>query len=295
MLIIWNHGQGWRAPPSDPTAKHPFGGQLAGGYRYVSSDEDTGDKLYNRAIQDTLTKLLGAVKLDVIAFDACLMAMVETAYAMRGVAHVMVASEELEPGNGWNYARWVKPLVDAKGAMTPEALARQLVRAMADEYGDDVETTLSAISLDRITGLSTALSSFATAAIPFLTADHIAAFRTTRAMCAVYGQAYNMQSIDIVRFMSELAKRAPDPTVAAAAQDVIAQVGNVILDRHASQSRQGMYGSNGLSIYFPASATAKAGDPDGSGYDVGNTVYPVEFVEHEQWATFLRAYWKLVP
>jgi hypothetical protein len=166
---------------------------------------------------------------------------------------------------------------------------------MADEYHDDVETTLSAISLDQITALGAALSTFARVAIPFVTADHIAAFRSARAMCAGYGQAYNMQSIDIVRFMSELVKRAPDPAVATAAQAVIAQVGSAVLDRHASQSRQGMYGSNGLSIYFPASATSKAGDPDGSGYDVDNTVYPVEFVEREQWAAFLRAYWKLVP
>lgn len=295
MLVIWNHGQGWRAPPSTANVKHPLDGHPAGGYRYVSTDDDTGDKLYNRAIQDALTPLLASNKLDVIAFDACLMAMVETAYAMRDLADVLVASEELEPGNGWNYTKWAQPLVAAKGAMTGEALARRVVRAMAETYGDTQDTTLSAVSLDQITTVSAALSKFATVAIPLLDATTIGAFKTSRQMCAGYAHVYNMQSIDIVKFMTELAKRAPTPGIADECQNVISAVGNAVLDHHASKSRQGMYGSNGLAIYFPATAAAKAGDPDGSGYDAGNTLHPVEFVEREQWAAFLRAYWKLVP
>ncbi len=42
MLVIWNHGQGWRAPveegvpvPAAPATPH-------GGHRYVSNDDDTG-------------------------------------------------------------------------------------------------------------------------------------------------------------------------------------------------------------------------------------------------------------
>ena len=96
MLVIWNHGQGWRAgdPRPEGAPPPPAEPQIAGGHRYVSNDDDTGDKLFNRAIQDALTTLLAGERLDVIAFDACLMAMVETAYALRGVTRVMVGSEE---------------------------------------------------------------------------------------------------------------------------------------------------------------------------------------------------------
>src|SRR4029453_4378749 len=86
MLVIWNHGQGWRAPaedgivPAEPVVPH-------GGHRYVSNRGGTGDKLYNRPIQDALATLLGSTPLGVVAFDACLMAMVETAYAFRPIAH----------------------------------------------------------------------------------------------------------------------------------------------------------------------------------------------------------------
>ena len=35
-------------------------------------------------------------------------------------------------------------------------------------------------------------------------------------------------------------------------------------------------------------------DPDREGYDATNTHFPVEFVNQERWATFVREYWKLV-
>lgn len=293
MLIIWNHGQGWRFPP--PGHPKHANAQLAGGFRYVSSDDDTGDKLYNRQIQDSLTELLAGERLDIIAFDACLMAMVETAYALRGVARVMVGSEELEPGEGWDYARWVKALTDAKGNMTPEQLAVQLVRGMADQYGNNVDTTLSAIALDRVDELASAISKFATTAIPFVTAQNLAAFKTARTNCSSYGSGFGIHSIDLARYLQEIIKVAPDPSVSLTAMTALVALEAAILDHEASASRQAAYGSNGLSIYYPASASAKAGDRDGSGYDVGNTKYPVEFVQTQQWVAFLTAYWHLVP
>jgi hypothetical protein len=291
MLVIWNHGQGWRAP-NDQT---PSSAPPAGGFRYVSNDDDTGDKLYNRAIQDTLTTLLAGEKLDVIAFDACLMAMLESAYAFRGIASVLVASEELEPGEGWNYIKWVEPLVAAKGLLSPEQLGKQLVRAMAEHYGDRGDTTLSAVSLAAVPALSTAVSTFATVALPHLTKANIAAFKAARDACTPYGREYGMSSIDLSRFMEQIAASALDASVKTAAGDVLASVKTAVLDNHASKSRQGKFGSAGVSIYFPASGAHKATDPDGGGYDENNTVYPVEFVQKEQWAAFLRAYWLLVP
>ena len=39
-----------------------------------------------------------------IGFDACLMSTVETAAILAPYAHYMVASQEIEPGSGWDYA-----------------------------------------------------------------------------------------------------------------------------------------------------------------------------------------------
>ena len=48
-------------------------------------------------------KRAGVDRLDLLGFDACLMSSYEVASAMAPLADRMVASQELEPGHGWNY------------------------------------------------------------------------------------------------------------------------------------------------------------------------------------------------
>jgi hypothetical protein len=295
MLVIWDHGQGWRVPEIRAAGLPPRPRPAPASYRYVSNDDDTGDKLYNRGIQDALTTLLAGQRLDIIAFDACLMAMIETAYAMRGVAEVMVGSEELEPGDGWNYTKWIQPLVDQKGAVSAIDVGKSLVRGMAAQYGDAVETTLSAILLDAVPAVAVMVSTFAALAVSLVTPATIAAFKAARGACANYAPGYGLNSIDLAHFMEQIVAGDFDASLKSAAQGVLGTVHAAVLDHHASASRQGKFGSQGLAIYYPATATAHSTDPDGDGYRVGNIKYPVEFVDKEQWVTFLTKYWSLVP
>jgi hypothetical protein len=293
MLVIWNHGQGWRAPDEDGIPAPAVPAVPHGGYRYVSNDDDTGDKLFNRAIQDALTKSLGGQAIDLIAFDACLMAMIETAYALRGVARVMVGSEELEPGNGWNYSRWLQPLVDAQGKVDARELARMLVLGMKAEYGNDDATTLSATDLEKVAPLATAISAFAEVATPQI-ASHLPDFRSARQACRNYAPGYGLHSIDLGRYMEQVEKGSFTPALKQRAAEVRGCLGKAIVENYASSKRQADYGSYGLGIYYPNSGAAHANDPDREGYDVDNHRFPVEFVEKEKWATFLREYWKQV-
>lgn len=290
MLTVWNHGQGWRKRDIVPD-----GDELVtpGAIRYVSNDEDTGDKLYNRAIQDTLLDLLKGERLDIVAFDACLMAMVETAYALRGVADVMVGSEELEPGTGWNYERWLEPLVDARGSLDAAALGKQMVKAYEDEYGDLAATTLSAVDQRQVPTLAQAISGFAEAALPLLTPAHAGAFKAAREGCANYAPGRGLNSIDLGRYMEAIAGSSLDASVRQRADDVLSKLRGAVIGNYASAMRKGRFGSNGLAIYFPATRAAYQRDPDGAGYDPANQHYPVEFVEREKWATFLHRYWRL--
>ncbi len=293
MLVIWNHGQGWRAPPeagvppAEPAVPH-------GGHRYVSNDDDTGDKLYNRAIQDALADLLGDERIDLLAFDACLMAMIETAYAFRGVARVMVGSEELEPGNGWDYTQWLKPLVDAKGMVDAPELGRLLVQGMKKAYGDTDPTTLSAVDLDKAPALASAISAFSETAIPLLKSER-AALSAARAACKNYGSPYELHSIDLGHYMEQIEKNVASQALKQRAADVRARVAELIIENYASAMRQGGFGSTGVAIYYPKSGAAYDRDPDRSGYDAANELFPVEFVQKEQWAQFLREYWKVAP
>jgi hypothetical protein len=318
MLAIWSHGQGWRAPGAQPVNSGPAAAarytamraalrgtdalgavldddlRVGGGLRYVSNDDDTGSKLYNRAIQDVLTKLLAGKTLDLIAFDACLMAMVETGYALRQVAQVMVASEELEPGTGWNYEGWLQPLVAAPRNYDAKALGALIVDAMKTEYGDIDQTTLSCTDLGQAAELAASISRFSDAALPLLSSANLPTFRAARSACASYAPGYGLHSIDLGRYMQQFIA-GPLASLRAPATDVLTSLDTAVIANYASVSRQGPFGSNGLAIYYPDTHLAYTQDLDGKGYDPDNEDYPVEFVQAERWQRFLHAYWRLVP
>jgi hypothetical protein len=323
MLAIWDHGQGWRRRSAltvrgaaadvgrltraRASARSRLGDALGsleplpddqrvhGAFRYVSHDEDTGDKLYNREIQDTLADLTADGKIDVIGFDACLMAMLETSYALRDAGSVMVASEELEPGDGWNYTNFLKPLVADPAAFDAAALGAQMVAGYEEHYGDRDATTLSAVDLSKSKAAAAALSRFATTAAGDLP-THLPALKRARKACENYAPGYGLHSIDLRRFLDQVAK-APgvDATLAKRATAATAAVADTVIANYASPQRQGKFGSGGVAIYFPESKLAYENDPDHDGYALGNTHYPVEFVDKQRWAKFLHAWFGQVP
>src|ERR1051325_654348 len=118
-LIIWGHGVGYVIIPrlleetfdlycqqearlnrspldalNNPTLLHTAG-----------YDGTADDPLFLREIEDALS----GEGIDLIGFDACLMATVEAAYAQRRVAPIMIASEDVESSAGWSYD-WIEHL-----------------------------------------------------------------------------------------------------------------------------------------------------------------------------------------
>ncbi len=84
MLILWDHG----------------GGSAKG----VCFDENYGfDGLTLIELKTALENAGLYTKFDIIGFDACLMASLETAYLVQDFARYMIASEEIEPSGGWDY------------------------------------------------------------------------------------------------------------------------------------------------------------------------------------------------
>ena len=318
MLAIWDHGQGWRrrmaldlqgtrtdlgrvararerardraAGALGSLAPLPDHQRIHGAVRYVSHDEDTGDKLYNREIQDALEALTAERRIDLIGFDACLMGMLETAYAMRNAGSVMVASEELEPGDGWNYENFLRPLAADPAGVDATELGRLMVAGYAEHYGDRDATTLSAVDLSRAEPAARAVSRFATHAAGDI-GGHLPALRRARRACDTYAPGYGLHSIDLGRFLDQVT-RAPDvdPALAQRAGEARDAVAAMVIENYASTQRQGRFGSNGVAIYFPESKLAFDNDPDRDGYLPGNRHYPVEFVDRLRWAKFVQAY-----
>lgn len=330
MLIIWNHGDGWRffetvALEGDEEsrrdyinakkeriavqseAKHflvgkpdlaarrneiPLNRAVKDLWRAVSNDDNSNDKLFNREIADSLKDLLQDKRLDILGFDACLMAMIETGYAMRGIAQILVASEELEPGDGWNYQDWLGRL-----ASTPNATAEQLGIMLVDSYRQSYsnayeEHTLSSVDLTKIDALGAALTNLSQLLDSNLSQE-IASVVRARQECFTYAQGYNCHSVDLSRFCKLLSQYTADSNLGQAAKDVLAAAEQCI---QANFARIGdKWGSLGIAIYFPLNRQAYLADPDRQGYLETNTYYPVAFVQDHKWDNFLHAYLAKVP
>ncbi len=310
VLVIWDHGQGYRDPTVAPSALNlPFRSALSAPHRSISYDETNGDRLYNSEVTSGLRLALGPDKLDVLGFDACLMAMMETAYAMREVARFMVGSEDLEPADGWNYTDVVTRL-EADPGMSTADVARLLVRSYGHEYTNgpflaNPRTTQSAIDLSGVEDLASAVSSLGERLQTGL-ASHGDAILQARRECTEFAPGADpahpeqvvFHHIDLGRFATRVAAVVPDDGIRQAAARVLSQLHTVVVENHAGDERQGAFGSMGLAIYFPIDGRAYATDPfEQHGYQRTNQEYPVAFVrdEKQKWVDFLHAYFERFP
>ena len=64
----------------------------------------------NSQIRNALKSALGRRRLDIIGFDSCYKAMLETGYAMRDVARTLVASEAIQFDYAWDNLPWLTSL-----------------------------------------------------------------------------------------------------------------------------------------------------------------------------------------
>ena len=96
-----------------------------------------------------------------IGFDACLMATYETASTLQDVADRMLASQELEPGYGWNYTA----LETAARGGSVDDLAGAIITAYDEQSTSEGEAqvTLSETDLTKMPAVDTAVDAFAAA------------------------------------------------------------------------------------------------------------------------------------
>jgi Clostripain family len=139
-LIFWNHGRG---------SVHGFGYD-----ELFPEDISLSLREMGEAFAD-LKHSQNDLSLDFIGFDACLMATIETATVLAPYAGYMVASQELEPGNGWNYKYIINSL-----STNPNLSTTQLLEGIAKSYIDAyssqpyLQATLSVIVLNKIDALN---------------------------------------------------------------------------------------------------------------------------------------------
>lgn len=146
-VTFWNHG----------------GGSVSG----AAFDERYGQDSLNlaemyQAFDAVWPANTEAPALELVGFDTCLMATVDVAATFQSFAKYLVASEEVEPGNGWLYSGWMGALAE-----DPTMDGSKLGMAICNTYyegceavGTQDQTTLSLTDLTKLSGLLEAYESF---------------------------------------------------------------------------------------------------------------------------------------
>jgi len=180
-LVLWDHGDGWRAsgPAQDES---PL-------FKAICWDDTNGgDALYTQEIRQVLETIEGTVgTIELIGLDACLNGMIEVAYEIREHGQVMVASEEVVPSNGWPYDTLLGDLT-VYPAMSAADLGTVIVDRYYESYPFD-HYTCSAIDLAEVDELGSRVDTFAQALIDHWQDDQSAVLDAAESVTTQIDQA----------------------------------------------------------------------------------------------------------
>lgn len=229
-LIMWNHGGG-----------------AVEGYGYDEYHET--DSLSLVELKDALANSSASKrKLEFIGFDACLMATIETANSVQNYAKYLVASEELEPGYGWDYSFLSE--VSMADDMTGAEIGIIIIDYYTDYYTQqlfDTQTTLSIMDLGRVNGVTAMLADFADVVGDDLLDGEYRAIAKLRNKTKAFGtdadRNYNSDMIDLINLAEKMQKKYPDE-----ANALIDSVKELVIYNGTTGN---ISDANGVSIYFP--------------------------------------------
>lgn len=234
MLVVWNHGAGLDGVAWDYSSR---------------SDFLTFNEIKSAIGASSVSRF------DVIGFDACLMAMAELVYDLGDHADYVVASQELEPGDGWDYAAFIR-LLQADSSLDAQDVAVAVVDSYLPQYARFSDITLSAVSTSAFSAVTTELNDFVTAALALSSSSSDWSVMRSAANVAreyPYGDdSYGFA--DLGQFMSLIAGNATSATLKAEAAQV-----RLALDEAVVAETGTVTQATGLSIYLPPTGITALG------------------------------------
>lgn len=228
MLILWDHG----------------GGSVTGyGYdeKYPYA-ESMSPALISKALKN------GGVKFDVVGFDACLMANLETAIAVEPYADYLIGSEETEPGGGWYYTNWLNKL-DSNTSISTVELGKLII----DDYVEESlrenrrsELTESITDLAELKyQISKPLAKFANSLSLKLNNNEYNTLATSRSKTKEFSRSSGLDQVDLIDLASNMNLDGSNDLINAIKK-------SVKYNRTANINN-----AYGLSAYFPYASLSK--------------------------------------
>lgn len=232
MTVLWNHG----------------GGSLSG----VEFDElYNNDSLSLKELAQGLS--IADVKFELIGFDACLMATLENAAAIAPYGKYMIASEEYEPGGGWNYEALGEYLCE-----NPKCDGSELGEKICDSYlekcaatGDESMATLSVVDLSKIDNLKVSFDNMAKE-MTGITEDinEFNVFSKEAVKAENYGGNTDSEGYTNMVDLGDLAKRT-ESVLDDTSASLLSSLKEAVIYEVKGESRKN---ANGISIFYPLRA-----------------------------------------
>lgn len=240
LVIVSDHGSGWEGAVQDDSH---------GGWMTMPSMREAFEKAKERTGRD----------IDIVGFDACLMASTEVAHELKDVCRFVVGSEDYEDSGGWPYVRVFGPqslqamhrLQSARIDLTPEVLATTIVEEAKTR--PEVLPSMTAVDTSRMTAVAEAFTALAGAIRGSTDPEAMAQMRRC-AESAYPFDAYHDAGDLLARLSADA--EVPDVVRSAASQATTALSDAIIAEQHAPQHT----GAHGLNIQ-----AGSAGAPEGYG------------------------------
>ena len=145
-VVLWNHGGGMRGVCYDETT--------------VGKD----DPLLTSETTTAFKNAIGNQKLEFVGYDACLMQVQDIAEKNSAYFNYMIAAQESEAGEGWEYNTWVDDLYAKKSTnVILKAICDGFISAYESSYGSQYanDQTLSYLDLSKMSAYKTAIENIA--------------------------------------------------------------------------------------------------------------------------------------
>ena len=289
LVVFWDHGGGWYGVCWDDTDND-----------YLNLD-NVSDGL--RGLSEHLGR-----PVDVVGFDACLMAGIEILYQIRGLCDVACTSGTTEPNEGWPYD-WILPALAMKPSMTPRELSVEITEDYVNSYtdgkpdpADTVLATMSAWDMARVPRLFELWDQLSMRlAMKALTYN--AYLREVRSLTEGYDPAHvvfldvtNYPLYDVYDFCDHFLKPmggplfgyVVDPSLKRNLEDIeLVFLAARIAERHGPRYPDGQ----GLTVYFPSGDNGVVPGTPRTQYDARYD--NIDFSRDNYWDEFLQAYYAL--
>ncbi len=251
ILVIWDHGQGFRG---------------------VSYDYDTKNHMSMNGIREALKE----IHVDILIFDACLMGMFEVAYEFHELADYIVFSEEEMPTDGLPYDE-ILHLIATSPSISPLTYANKLVDLYINSYNGGSQgyysyVTLSAIQTSKLGQLCEELNGLTL----LLSSNNNYSVYATYARFAADHPETKSAFIDLGDFLIQFQNLSSEfPLLQSQVNSTISAFQQVILSQGSLDDHPLM---TGLTFYFP----------DITGYYALSSYSALAFAQDFEWNQFLQ-------